>query len=81
MFEELPRCAPVSFVDQLRDRELARAVYADEQVHLAFGGPHFGNIDVEEADRVALEALPLRLIAFDVRQAGDPLSLEATVQR
>jgi hypothetical protein len=42
---------------------------------------HFGNIDVEEADRVAFEALPGRFIAFDVRQAGDAVPLQATMQR
>ena len=38
VFEELPRGAPVSLVDQLGDRELARTVDADEQVQLALGG-------------------------------------------
>jgi hypothetical protein len=32
VFEELPLCPPVSLVDQLGDRELARTVDADEQV-------------------------------------------------
>ncbi len=81
VFEELPCRPPISLVDQLGDRELARAVYADEQVELAFGGLHFGNIDVEEADRVAFEALTLRFVAFDVRQARDAVSLQASVQR
>lgn len=81
VLKELPRCAPVSLVDQLGDRELARSVYADEQVKLAFGGLHLGNIDVEETNRVALEALPLRFVAFDVRQAGDAVPLQATMQR
>jgi hypothetical protein len=36
---------------------------------------------VEEADRIALEALPLRLIAFDVRQTGYAMPLKAAVQR
>nr|GLK21510.1 hypothetical protein GCM10017606_23370 [Microbacterium terregens] len=63
------------------DRELAGAVDADKQVQFVFGGLHLGNIDVEEADRVALEALPLRLVAFDVWQAGDTMSLEAAVER
>ena len=59
VFEELPRSSPVRLVDQLGDRELAGTVYADEQVELAFGGMHLGDIDVKEADRVALEALRL----------------------
>jgi len=69
VFEELPRRSSISLVDQLRDRELARAVDADEQVELAFGGLHLGDIHVEEADGVALEALPLGLVAFDIWQA------------
>ena len=81
VFEELPRCAPVSLVDKCGDRELAGTVDADEQIQFAFGSLHLGNIDMEEADWVTLEALPLRLVAFDVRQAGDPVSLEASVQR
>ena len=81
VFEELPRCPPVGFVEQLSDRKLAGAVNADEQVELAFGSLHLGDIDVEEADRIALEALSLRLVALDVWQAGDAVPLQATVQR
>ena len=81
VFEELSRGSPVSLVDQLGDRELAGAVDADEQIQLAFGGLHLSDIDVEEADRVALEALPLWLVALDVRQARDAVSLKAPIQR
>lgn len=81
VLEELPSRSPVSLVDQLGDRELAGAVDADEQVQFAFGGLHLGNIDVEEANWLALEALALRLVALDVRQAGDAVPLEATMQR
>jgi hypothetical protein len=42
---------------------------------------HLGDIVVEEGDRVALETLPLRFVAFDIRQAGDAVPLEATMQR
>jgi transposase len=79
MLEELPGRSPVSLVDQLGDRELAGAVDADEQVELAFGGLHLGDVDVEEADRVTLEELPLGFVALDVRQTGDAVSLEAAV--
>lgn len=81
VFEKLPRRPSISPVNQLCDSKLARAIDADEQVQLAFGGLHLGNIDVKEADRIALEALPLRFVAFDVRQAGDAVPLEATMQR
>jgi hypothetical protein len=80
VFEELPRRPPVSLVDQLCDRELARAVDGHEQVKLALGGLHLGNIHVEEADRIALEALSLRLVALNIRQPGDAVSLEASMQ-
>ena len=80
-FEELPSRPPVSLIDELGDRKLAGAVDADEQVELALGSLHLGDIHVEEADRVALETLALRLIALDVRQTGDAVPLQAAVQR
>lgn len=80
MFEELPSRAPVSLVDQLGDREHARAVDADEQVELALGGLHLGDTDVEEADLIALEALAPGLVALDIRQTGYAVPLEASVQ-
>lgn len=76
VFEELPGCAPVRLVDELGDRKFARAVDADEQVELAFGSLHLSDIDMEETDRVALEALSLRLFALDVWQAGDAVPLK-----
>jgi hypothetical protein len=59
--------------------DFTRAVDADEQVELAFGSLNLGDIDVKEADRVALEALALWL-ALNVRQTGYALPLQATVQ-
>ena len=80
VFEELPSCSPVSLVDQLRHRKLAGPLNPHEHVQLAFGGLHFGDVDVKEADRVAFEELTLRLVPLDVRQAGDAVSLQTTVQ-
>ena len=79
VLKELPRRSPVSLVDELGDGELAGAVDADEQVKLTFGSLNLGDIHVKEADRVALEALSLRLVAFNVRQAGYPVSLKASM--
>jgi hypothetical protein len=59
VFKELPRRSPVSLVDKLGDREFTRAADADEQVELAFGSLHLGDIHAKEPDRVALEALSL----------------------
>lgn len=81
VLEELPRRAPVSLVYQLGDRELACAVDADEQVKFASGGLHFSDIYMEEADRVAPEALPLRFVALNIGKAGDAVPLEAPMQR
>ena len=67
VFEELPCCAPIGLVDQLGDCELAGAVYADEQIELSFGSLHLGDIDVEETNRITLEALTLGLVALDIR--------------
>lgn len=66
VLEKLPRRSSISFVDELGDSELAGAVDADEQIQLAFGSLHLGNIDVKEADRIAFEALTFWLVSFDV---------------
>lgn len=80
VFQDLPCCSPISLVDELGDRELAGAVDADEQVKLASGSLHLSDIDVEEADGMALEALTLWLVALDVRQAGNVVPLETSMQ-
>ena len=79
VFEELPGCPSISLVDALRHRELAGAVDADEQIKLALSGLRLGDVDVEEADGIALEALALGLVALDVRQAGDAVPLKTAV--
>ncbi|PTQ58811.1 hypothetical protein C8J45_11814 [Sphingomonas sp. PP-CE-3G-477] len=81
VLKELPRRSPVSLVDELGDRELAGAVDADEQVKFALGSLNLGDIHVKEADRVALEALSLRLVPLNVRQTDYAVPLQAAVQR
>ena len=80
VLKELPSSASVSRFNKLGDSELGCAVDADEEVELALGGLHFGDVDVEEPDRVALELLTLRLVPFNVRQPGDPMTLQTPVQ-
>ena len=65
---------------QLDEGELGGAVDGDEQVELAFFGPHLGDVDVEVADRVALELLLRRLVALDLRQPADAVALQAAMQ-
>ena len=81
VLQELPGCLPVCLLDKLGHGKFACAVNADEQVKLALSGLHLGDVDMEEADRVALELLALRLVAFHVRQSRDAMSLQAPMQR
>jgi hypothetical protein len=37
-----------------------------QQVELALGGLHLGQVDVEEADRLGIKLLPARLIPLDL---------------
>ena len=45
-------------------------------MQLALLGPHLGDVDVEVADRVGLELLLGRLVAFDLRQPADVVALK-----
>ena len=75
VLQELPSRLSVSRVNELGDSELGRPVDANEQVELALGGLHLGNVDVEEPDGIPLELLALRLVTFDIRQARDAMTL------
>ena len=55
VLQELPSCLPVCLLDEWGHGKLARAVNADEQVQLAFSGLNLGDVDVKEADGIALE--------------------------
>jgi hypothetical protein len=79
--QELPGCLSVSCRNELGDGELGSAVDADEEKELALGRLYFGDVDVKEPDGVALELLALGLVAFDIRQARDAMTLKAPMQR
>jgi hypothetical protein len=81
MFQEFPRRSPISLVTNWVTPNFTGAVDADKQVELGLGGLNLGNIHVEEADRVAPEALSLRLVTLDVWQARDAVPLQAAAQR
>ena len=72
-----PRCLLVQF----NKGELGRAVDGHEQVKLALLGADFGDVDMEEADRVALELGALRLVTVGVGQPRDAVALQAAMQR
>ena len=78
--KELPRCLAISFVHQLRDRELAGSINAYEEMKLALHLLNFCDVNLEEADGVALEFSPLWLVPVDLQQARDPVSLKTAMQ-
>ena len=81
VLQELPGCLSVSSCNELSNDELRGPVDADEQVELALGGLHLGNVDMEEADGIAFELLSLGLVPFDIWQARDAVPLQAPMQR
>ena len=66
---------------QFDEGELGRTVDGDEQIEPSFGRMNLGQIDVEVAERVGLEARTLRLVAIDLRQTADTVPLQAPMQR
>lgn len=66
---------------QFDEGKLRGAIDGDKHVQLALFGAHLGNVNVEIADRVALELVLRRLVAIDIRQAADAVTLQATMQR
>ncbi len=81
MPEEVACDPPCRLLVQLDEGELGRTVDGNEQVEPPFRRVDLGQIDVEVAERVGLEARPLGLVAIDLRQSADPVALQATMQR
>ncbi len=65
--QELPGGLPVCLLDELGHGKLACAVNAHEYIELAFSGLDLGNVDMKEADGVALELLTLWFVTFHIR--------------
>lgn len=65
---ELPGSLSICGGNEVSDGEHGRPVESHEEKELALGSLHLGNVDVEEADGVALELLPPGLVAFHIRQ-------------
>src|SRR5262249_20985586 len=71
----------VSLLVELSESKLRCAVNRDKQVKFAFFGAHLSDIDVEVADRVALERLLASCLAFDRRKPADLVALPQSLQR
>lgn len=72
---------PVSLSDELGKRDIGRPVDCHEEMGLAFGGLHLGDIHMTEANGIVLEALTLRLVPFDPGQMRDAIALQAPMSR
>ena len=65
---------------QFNKGEFGCSINSDEHVQLAFRSLHLRNVYVEIADRVGLELLLRRPVAFDIGKSADPMTLQAAVQ-
>src|SRR3954468_21469043 len=72
-------CNTIGFFGKLDEGELRSSVDRHEEVELSLGGLHFGDVDVEEADRIRLELFLCRLVAFDLSKTADPMPLQTTM--
>ena len=79
-FEEGGSGPHVSLFDEFNHGELRGSVDGNEQVELAFGGSDFGQVDVEEADRIGVELLPPGLVTLDIGQTADAVTFQTPMQ-
>ena len=80
MTQEIAGRAPLGFAMKFDEGEFARPIDSDEHVELAFGGLHLGDVDMEEADRIALELGLGSLLALYLGKTTDPVALQAAMQ-
>ena len=78
--KEIAGHAACGFLVQLGEGELGRPINGDEKIEPTFPGPHLGDVDVKEADRIALELGPVWLVTIGVGQPGDAVALKAAMQ-
>jgi hypothetical protein len=70
----------IGLLSEMDEGELRSAVDTNVQIQIAFCRLHLGDIDMEEADRTAFKLLLRRLVALSIRQSGDAVALQATMQ-
>jgi hypothetical protein len=66
---------------QLDEDEPRGSIDSDEEIEFALPGTHLHDINMEVADRIGLELLPLGLVTLDIGQARNAMPLKTTVQR
>ena len=60
--------------------KLRGPIDGNKEVQASLFGSHFGDVDMKEADGIALELGPLRLVTFGFGQSGDAVALQTAVQ-
>ncbi len=64
-------------LDQFDERKVQSTIDGNEHVRLTPPGAQFGNVEVEVADRLALECLLRWPLTIDIRQADAPMMFPA----
>lgn len=67
MFEEFQRCLAIRLFHESGDCKLAGPVYANKELWLSLRRLDPSYIDMEIANGIVFELLPLRLVALDIR--------------
>ncbi|WP_416349337.1 hypothetical protein [Pararhodobacter sp.] len=80
VLQKFPNRLPVGRVHKVCDSELSGPVDSHEQIQLSCIGLNFRNVDVEEANGIALEALPFRLATVDLWQARNAMAMQLPMQ-
>ena len=65
----------------MNNGKFGRSINGYEEIEPALCRMHLGNVDVEIADRVALELLLGPLVAFDIGEPRNTMALKASMQR
>jgi hypothetical protein len=79
--EKGDRSRRIGFLEEPGKGDFRGAVDCDEEIEFAFLGSDFGDVDVKEADGIALELFLGCFLAFDFGQPGDAVALQAAVER
>ena len=79
--QEVGRSLHVGSRVQSGKGKLRCAIDCHEEVEPALPSTNLGDVDVEVADRVGFEGLLRGLVAGDLRQPADAVTLEASMQR
>ena len=79
--EKVPGNASGCLLNKLDESEFGSSVNGYKEIKPAFGRMHLSNIDVEIANRIALELLLRLFVASNIWQPRNTMALKASMQR